>query len=211
MSEIKTPKTQQSPWPWIIETIFIAGFLWLILNYVYTTDVSETKITFNRNTFLKNRYAEWTDTINEMKEFIDFSNDTSIPVSKHYTENGLLKLQSALNFLADRIDSTNDKVKRSIDTLDKTVAQTDTSSSKYLSELIPAFYAAVKTLIFIQELNYPHLAGNISDLKSTEKSINERRPIAVQFNKIRQFFSKAGSTLRQMKISYADNRTKLSY
>ncbi len=212
MTNLNSRGRQRSPWPWIMGLIILAGFFWFLLNYVYMPDYTKKVTSSSNDVFSKRRYIDPIDSINEVKEFIDFSRSTSNPGdTRHYSEKGLIKLQSALSYLADRINPTDAMVKKNIDTLDITVAKIDTSSSNYLSELMPAFSAAVTTMFTIQKLNYPDLAGNISDLKNTENTINESKPIRSQCNKIVHFFNEAGNTISQMKVSYAINKSKVGY
>jgi hypothetical protein len=202
VADVKFQRRPQSPWPWIVGAIILAGFIWLLLMYIYTPNNNKNQITARKGTYSKYQYKAPADTTNEVKEFIKFSKGTSQSINtKNYTEMGIIKLQSALSYIADRINSSDDIVKKNIDTLDRTVAKIDTSSQKFLDELKPAFSAAVKTIGSIQTLNYPKLNDRVSDLKNTERSINERRSVSSQLRKIRQFFSEAGKTLQQMKLS----------
>ncbi len=185
---------------WILGMILLAGIIWFIVmnHFPGSIESQSFKGGGSHNYY---RYVVPADTFNEIKEFINFSKDTSKPESsKYYTQKGLIKLQSALSYLADKIDSANDIVKKNLDTLDRAVAIIDTSSRDYFNELKPAFSAAVKTLHSIQILNYPDLKGNISDLQRTNYTLLKRNFAPTQLNKIKQFFSEAANALQQMKI-----------
>lgn len=207
MAEIKIQKRQRSPWPWIIEIIILAAIIWFILNYVYKPDNSKDPAAIFDSTYYNDNYKPPLDTTNEVKDFINFSKDISKPLNpKRYAEKGLIKLQSALSYLADKIDTSNDSViDKNIDSLDRAVAEVDTSSSNYLSELIPAFSSALKVMASIQNLKFPELAGNISNLKNVANSINVSSTINLQLAKIKQFYIEAGNTIQQMKLTYAYN------
>lgn len=195
---------QKSPWPWIIGTIILAGLLWYILTYLYAPYDNRNQVIKAGSTYTGNNYGVLVDTLNEVKDFITFSKDTSKPKNpKRYTERGLIKLQSALSFLADRVDSSNNSViDKNLDSLDREVAQIDTSSNNYLSELKPAFSSALKVIASIQKLKYPDLAENISKLKNSENNIDMKSSVDSQLTKIRQFYNLAGNTLEKMKSDY---------
>ncbi|HSD63238.1 MAG TPA: hypothetical protein VLB50_05540 [Ignavibacteriaceae bacterium] len=207
MAEIKIQRRQRSPWPWIIGIVILAAIIWFILNYVYKPDNSRNQAGMIDRTYYNDSYRAPLDTTNEVKDFINFTNGTSKPLDpKRYVEKGLIKLQSALSYLADKIDTLNNSViDKNVDSLDIAVAEVDTSSSNYLSELKPAFSSALKVMASIQYLKFPELAGNISNLKNVANSINVRSTINSQFTKIQQFYIEAGNTLKQMKLLYAYN------
>jgi len=180
--------------------ILLAGIIWLLL-MDYFPDTIESQSSGAESSYTYYRYVAPVDTFNEIKEFIIFSKETLKPAScKYYTQKGLIKLQSALSYLADRIDSTNDIIKKDLDTLDRDVAIIDTSSQDYFDELKPAFSVVVKTLYSIQMLNYPDLMGNISDLQKTNNSLLKRNSASAPLNKIKQFYNEAAGTLQQMKL-----------
>ena len=196
MAGIKSPGTTL----WIIGMILLAGIIWLLL-MDYFPDTIESQSSGAESSYTYYRYVAPVDTFNEIKEFIIFSKETLKPAScKYYTQKGLIKLQSALSYLADRIDSTNDIIKKDLDTLDRDVAIIDTSSKNYFDELKPAFSVVVKTLYSIQMLNYPDLMGNISDLQKTNNSLLKRKSASAPLNKIKQFYNEAAGTLQQMKL-----------
>ena len=183
-----------------------------MLTYIYMPNNSRNGYVAGDSTYNNNRYIEPEDTTNEVNDFISFAGDTSRPVNiKHYTEKGLIKLQSAISYVADKVASNNNIINNSIDSLDKAVAKIDTSSAQYVRELKPAFFSAVRAMDSIQKLKYTGLTHNIENLKNTENSINAASPIKQQFNKIKQFFRIAGVTLQQMKLSYAYSEQTKKY
>jgi hypothetical protein len=185
---------------WIIGMILLSGIIWLLL-MDYFPDTIKSQSSGADSSYTYYRYVAPVDTFNEIKEFIIFSKETLKPVScKYYTQKGLIKLQSALSYLADRIDSTDDIIKKDLDTLDRAIAIIDTASHNYFDELEPAFSAVVKTLNSIQLLNYPALRENISDLQKTNNSLLKRNSTSVELNKIKRFYNEAASTLQQMKL-----------
>jgi hypothetical protein len=196
LAGIKSPGTAL----WIIGMILLGGIICLLLMYYFPKTI-ESQPSEADSSYTYYRYVAPVDTFNEINEFIIFSKETLKPVScKYYTQKGLIKLQSALNYLADRIDSTNDIIKKDLDTLDRDVAIIDTSSQDYFDELKPAYSVVVNTLYSIQILNYPDLMGNISDLQKTNNSLFKRNAASAPLNKIKLFYSEAASTLQQMKL-----------
>lgn len=194
----------RSPWPWLIGIIILGGFLWFILTYKY---VPENKINNVSGLNSKNKYKAPIDTTNEVNDFINFSKKSEKQVNpKRYAEKGIIKLQSALSYLADRVDSSNNSIiDKNIDSLDISIAKADTSSTNYLSELKPAFFSALKVMASIQKFKYPQLAENILNLKNVEKSINEKFSLDSQLTKIIEFYFVAGNTIERMKSTYAYN------
>jgi hypothetical protein len=205
-------KDQKSPWPWIIGMIILAGFIWFALIYIYQPENKSIKVLSGDLTYAGSRYNVPVDTVNEVKEFIDYNMDTSkVLSSKQFSEKGLIKLQSAISYVADRVDSTDESVKVDIDSLDRTVAKIDTSRKNYLSELKPALSISVNAMASIQKINYPDLADDISSLSKTESRIRLNRSVKSQLSKIKLFYTEAGNTLQKMKLSYAFSLNKDSY
>ena len=212
MAENKSGGREISPWPWLIGLIVLAGCIWIMLTYVYIPDDNPNRV-FKSNSFHSaTHYIPPKDTINEVKEFIYYLRDTSnIINSVNYTERGLIKLQSAISFVADKTDSTDSSISASIDYLDREVAKIDTSSKNYLGELIPALSAAIRAIRSIQRVNFPELSNDISNLKASEKRIDSKKSIGSQIAEIRNFFNEAGSALQHMKLSYSYIIGKSSY
>ena len=205
-------KDQKSPWPWITGMIILAGFIWFALIYIYQPENKSIKVLSGDLTYAGSRYNVPVDTVNEVKEFIDYSRDTSeVLPARQYSEKGLIKLQSAISYVADRVDSTDESVKIDIDSLDRTIAKIDTSGKNYLRELKPALSISVNAIESIQKINYPDLADDISSLSKIENRINVNRSVKSQLNKIKLFYTGAGNTLQKMKLSYAFSLNKASY
>ena len=212
MAGKKFPEKQKSPWPWITGFTILAGFIWFILIYVYIPGKDSNNILTADFTYAGSRYKPPADTVNEVKEFIRYSrNADNTLTAKKYSEKGLIKLQSALSYLADRVDSTDSNLKNNIDSLDRKVAVIDTSIQNYLVELKPALSVAVTAIESIQKLNYPYLANNISLLRKAENRINMKKSINSQLKNIRYFFGETGDTLQKMKLSYSSSLNKNSY
>jgi hypothetical protein len=204
MAELKIQKKQRSPWPWITGIIIFAGFIWFMLTYVYMPTNNDNEMLAEDKSFAGQHYKPPVDTVNEVREFIYYArNTTPSTTARKYTEQGLIKLQSALSYLADNVDSTNDIITSKIDSLDLTIVKIDTSSKYYLTELKPAFSAAVRAMESIQQINYPGMSDNISNLKATENSIDVRKSLNSQLDKIKLFFIEAGKALEHMKLSYS--------
>lgn len=207
MAEIKIQRKQRSPWPWIIGIIILAAILWFILAYVYIPENIGNVRKGTDSTSSRIKYNFQVDTMNDVKEFISFLQESSrLENLKHYTENGLLKLQSALNYLSDRIESSdNSIIDKNIDSMDIAVAEIDTASTGYLSELKPAFSSALKVMDSIRKLKYPNLKPNILTLRDIENSIKTNSTVNTQSIKIRRFYLEAGNILQQMDPHYAYN------
>jgi hypothetical protein len=190
-------------WTWMTGIVLIAGLVWVLLTYVETPVNNDNAILTLDNTFENNWYNAPADTLNEVKEFIHFiSSMTTSTTNKKFTEQGLIKLQSAISYLADNVDSSNDSIEVCIDALDRSIVKIDTSSRNYLNELKPAFTAAVKAMESIQRIYYPGMTGNISALKAAESSIEVNRSVSSQIDKIRLLFDAAGKTLENMRLAY---------
>ena len=212
MAESKSGGREISPWPWLIGLIILAGFRWIMLTYVYMPEGNSDHMFAGKSIHSGTHYIPPKDTINEVKEFIYYLSDTSVSsTTKKYTEKGLIKLQSAISFVADKSDSTDSSITSSINILDRKVAKIDTSSENYFAQLKPALSAAVNAMQSIQKLNYPELSGYISNLKNSEKKINSKKSIGSQITEIKYFFSEACNTLKQMKISYSYTIRKSSF
>jgi len=205
-------KDQKSPWPWIIGIIILAGFIWFALIYIYQPENQSIKVLSGDLTYAGNRYNVPVDTVDEVTEFIDYNKDTSeVLSSKQFSEKGLIKLQSAISYVADRVDSTDEYVKEDIDSLDRTVAKIDTSRKNYLRELKPALSISANAMGSIQKITYPDHADDISTLSKTESRIRINRSVKSQLPKIKLFYTEAGNTLQKMKLSYAFSLNKASY
>lgn len=201
MPEIKTERGQWSPWGWITGIIFLAGFIWFMLTYMYMPRNKDNEMLIGDTMFSGYWNKTLVDTVNEVSEFINYTKNTTNPSSvKKYTDQGLIKLQSALGYLADNVDSTNDNVKTNIDFLDKTIVKIDTSSKYYLTELKSALSASLKVIESIQKLNYPAMADKISNLKAAQSGIDVRKSISSQLGRITLYFVEAGRTLENMKL-----------
>lgn len=172
--------------------------------YVYVPEKSRNTEKGADSTSLRIELNFPEDTTNDIKEFILFSNYNSSKGNlKNYIENGLIKLQSALSFLADRVDSIdNSIIDQNIDSLDRAVAEIDTASTGYLSELKPAFSSALKVMDSIRRLKYPNLTPNILTLRDIENSIKINSKVNTQLIKIRRFYLEAGNMLQQMEPDY---------
>ena len=204
MAENESGGRQISPWPWLIGLIVLAGFVWIMLTYVYIPEDNSGRTFKDYSFHSATHFIPPKDTINEVKEFINYLRDTSGTItSVNYTERGLIKLQSAISFVADNTDSTDSSISACIDFLDRTIAKIDTSSKNYLGELIPALSAAIRAIQSIQRVNFPGLSDDISNLKESEKRIDSKKSIGSQVTEIRNFFNEAGSTLQRMKLSYS--------
>ena len=211
MAEIKIQRRQRSPWPWIIGIIILAAFVWFMLTYVYMPENKENQVLAGDTTHTGRRYVPPADTVNEVREFIEYSRDTTNLSPKKYTEKGLIKLQSALSYVADRTDSSNQNLGSEIDSLDRTIVKIDTAARNYLTQVKPAFYAAVNALQSIRSSENNGQANSITNLKNTEASIDTNKTIESQVNKIRRFFAEAGDILQQISQSYAYNTNQRSY
>jgi hypothetical protein len=208
MSDKGFQKKQRSPWPWITGIIILAGFIWFMLIYVYMPENNDNKVLPGDTSYS----GPPIDTINEVREFISYAEDTNTTLSsKDYSEKGLIKLQSALSYIADRIDSTDNSIDENLDSLDHAVARIDTSSYNYLGELKPAFSDAVNAMESIQKINYPGLSDYITNLKDTTNRIEVKKSARSQLQKIRSFYKEAADMLREMKLSYAFSLNNNSY
>ena len=212
MSEKEMRNNQKSPWPWIIGMIILAGFIWFMLVYVYIPENNDNKVLPGDISSEGNGYKTPIDSINEIREFISYADNTgSITSSTDYSEKGMIKLQSAISYLADRVDSTDVLVAEDLDSLDYSVVRIDTSSYDYLGELRPAILNAVDAIEAIQKINYPRLADYITSLKQIAEGINIKRSPRSQLQKIRNFYKKAAELLMQMRLSYAYSLNRNSY
>jgi hypothetical protein len=213
MDELKSPKGIISI-KWIIGLIILILILWLTLFYIYMPHKNRTS-TIADNSYSEYRFKEPVDTINEIRDFIQFVKNTgsTYPLKNeiNYSEKGLIKLQSAISYLADRVDSTDSTLDGKINSLDQKVARIDTSSDEYITQLKPAFLDAVNVIETIQRLNYPDLKDQILKLSKAEKNINNRKPVKLQTANIESFFNLAGGILQQMKLSYSYTLNKAIY
>lgn len=203
MADDKIRRGKWSPWTWMTGIIVIAGLVWFMLTYIETPDNKDSAL-FTWDTAIESKwYSQPPDTLNEVKEFIRYiGNTVNSTTNKKFTELGLIKLQSAISYLADNVDSSNDSLGVCIDDLDRSIVKIDTSSSNYLNELKPAFTAAVKAMESIQRIYYPGMTNNISALKAAESSIDVNKSVGSQINKIRLLFDAAGKTLENMRLAY---------
>ena len=200
MADYKNTKKQKPVWLWIIGVTIIASFAWFVLTFVYRPPLNKTK-KLAGSSFYSN-YLSSGDTINEVKEFIKYTNSDALTEDdKQYAEKGIIKLQSAVSYIADRVDSTDNDLKKNIDTMDRAIAKVDISSKVFMSGLKPAFAAVVRAIESIQKLNYPHLQNEISELKKIENDINPNHSIARQTHYIQKFFNTAAVTMKRMKLS----------
>lgn len=204
MSEKEIRKKDKSPWPWITGMITLAGFIWFMLVYVYIPENNDNKALPGDIVYAGNGYKSPIDTVNEIREFISYARDPNIILSsRNYLEKGLIKLQSAISYLADRVDSSNSLVEENLDSLDYAVVRIDTSSNDYLGELKPAFIDAIDAMESIQKINYPHLADNIKNLRDTVYRINIKGSARSQLQKIRDFYKEASEMFIRMNLSNA--------
>ncbi len=202
MAEIKIQRRQRSPWPWIIGIIILAGFVWFMLTYVYMPEGDDNTGVAGDSLSTNQRYLPPPDTSNEVRDFVEYSRDTTQNISpKRYTEQGLIKLQSALSYIADRTDSVKNQVGQEIDSLDRTIAKVDTTSPNYLGQVKPAFSAAVKAIESIQYSGTTTQRGSAAELRSIESSIDTTKSLESQIDKIKMFFAEAGNVLQQVKVS----------
>ncbi len=212
MAEIKIQRRQRSPWPWIIGLIILAGFIWFMLTYVYMTDGNEGEVLVGDSTYTSDRYETPVDTANEVKDFIEYTQDTTRNLSpKRYTEQGLIKLQSALSYVADRTDSTRTRLTEEIDSLDRTIVKIDTTSRSFLSQVKPAFSTAVNAIESIESSDSSAPRLGQSDLKRIESGIDTSKSVESQIGKIKEFFAEAGNALQQVKLSRDYSVNKKSY
>lgn len=192
--------------------IILAGFIWFMLVYVYIPENNDNRVLPGDISLAGNGYKTPIDSINEIREFISYSENTgTVLSSKNYSEKGLIKLQSAISYLADRVDSSNSLVEENLNSLDYAIVRIDTSSNDYLGELKPAFLDAIDAMESIQKINYPRLTDNIKNLRNTVSRINIKRSAQSQLKKIRDFYKEAADLLIQMKLSYAFSLNKRSY
>ncbi|HKB87683.1 MAG TPA: hypothetical protein VKD08_16010 [Ignavibacteriaceae bacterium] len=211
MAEIKIQRRQRSPWPWILGIIVLGAFIWFLLTYVYMPENNDNKVLAGDSTHTGQRYETPVDTVNEVRDFIEYTRDTTKLNPKNYTEKGLIKLQSALSYVADRTDSSNRNVEIEIDSLDRIIVKIDTTARNYLTQVKPAFSAAVNALQSIRNQENKGQASSINNLKNTEASIDTNKSLQSQVSKIRQFFAEAGEILQQISQSYAYTTNQKSY
>jgi hypothetical protein len=212
MADLEDRGNARPTWLWILGVIFLAGFAWFILSFIYNPQIENEKSLAGSSIYSKYKYLNTNDSINEVTEFIEYANASNNPDDgKKFLERGLIKLQSALSFIADRVDSTNPNLGKDIDTLDRAVAKVDTSSAQCMIKIKPAFTAAVNAMESIQVLNYPDLGEEILRLKKTENSIKSRHSFNAQLQNIRKFFNYAAGTIKQMKVSYNYRLTSNRY
>ena len=210
MSDNKFRAGQKSPWSWILGFVILAGFVWFMLTYVYMPNGNLGKVLPGDSTYSQIRYQAPADTANEVKDFVAYVKDTTLDLSpKKYTEEGLIKLQSALSYIADR-DSANYLDDEKIDSLDRTIVKIDTSSSNYLRQVKPAFSAAVRAIESIQNSGKT-AKGSAAELRQIELNIDTSKSLDSQLIKIKEFFTEAGSALQNAKLSYAYSLNKKSY
>ena len=210
MSDNKFRAGQKSPWSWILGFVILAGFVWFMLTYVYMPNGNLGKVLPGDSTYSQVKYQPPADTANEVKDFVAYVKDTTLDLSaKKYTEEGLIKLQSALSYIADR-DSANYLDDEKIDSLDRTIVKIDTSSSNYLKQVKPAFSAAVRAIESIQNSDTT-TKGSTAELRQIELNIDTSKSLESQLIKIKEFFTEAGSALQNEKLSYAYSLNKKSY
>jgi len=113
--------------------------------------------------------------------------------------------------VADRTDSSNRNVEIEIDSLDRIIVKIDTTARNYLTQVKPAFSAAVNALQSIRNQENKGQASSINNLKNTEASIDTNKSLQSQVSKIRQFFAEAGEILQQISQSYAYTTNQKSY
>ncbi len=202
MAEIKIQKRQRSPWPWIIGIIILAGFIWFMLTYVYRPEDNDSQVLSGDSTNSSYRYEAPVDTSNDVKDFVDYARDTTKNLTpKRYTEQGIIKLQSALSYVADRTDSANTQFNEKIDSLDRTIVKIDTTARNYLSQVKPAFSAAVNAIKSIRNSGASAGSNNAASLKRIESNIDTSKSLGSQINKIKDFFAEAGNILQQVNLS----------
>ncbi len=202
MADIKF-QGQRSPWPWILGFVILAGFVWFMLSYVYMPDGNQGEVLAGDSTYTKLRYIPPADTVNEVKDFVEYVHSTTQDLTPiKYTEEGLIKLQSALSYIADRTDTTGYPVDEDIDSLDRTIVKIDTSSRNYLIQVKPALSAAVKAIGSIENSETSLKNNNTADLKNLAEGIDTSRSLKSQLGKIKEFFTEAGNALQQVGLSY---------
>ncbi len=199
MPEKGIQNNRKSPWPWITGTIILAGFIWFMLIYVYIPENNYNRVLPGDISYSGQIYKVPIDTVNEVRDFISYTEDTDMRLlSRDYSEKGLIKLQSAISYISDRVDSTDSFVGENLDSLDYAVVKIDTSSNNYLGELKPAFLDAIDAIEAIQKINYPGLGDHIKNLRNTASSIDIKRSVHSQLQKIRNFYKQAADMLYRM-------------
>jgi len=201
MSEKGIQNKQISPWPWIAGIITLAGFIWFLLIYVYLPENYDNKVLPGDISYTGHALKVPVDTVNEVRDFISYTKDTDMKfLSIGYSEKGLIKLQSAISYISDRVDSTDSFVGENLDSLDYAVVKIDTSSNNYLGELKPAFLDAIDAIEAIQKINYPGLGDHIKNLRNTANSIDIKRSVHSQMQKIRNFYKQAADMLYRIRF-----------
>ncbi len=212
MAEIKIQRRQRSPWPWIVGIIILAGFIWFMLTYVYMPGNNENGALPGDSTYTSERYRTPVDTSNEVQEFIEYSRDTTQSFTpKRYTEEGLIKLQSALSYVADRTDSVTDQASKNIDSLDRTIVKIDTAARNYLGQVKPAFSVAVNAIASFPGSTVSQQNIGASGLSRIESQIDTNKTLESQLPKIKEFFAQAGNALQHIKLSREYSLNKRSY
>ncbi len=202
MAEINFQR-ERSPWPWLLGLVILAGFVWFMLNYVYMPDGNQGEVLAGDSTYTIQRYIPPVDTANEVRDFVEYINSTPQNLTpKKYTEEGLIKLQSALSYIADRKDTAGYQVDEDIDSLDRTIVKIDTSARNYLIQVKPAFSVAVKAISSIEDSGTSLQNSNTVDLRTLAEGIDTSKSIKSQLGKIKKFFAEAGNVLQQVRLSY---------
>lgn len=207
MSEIRVEeKKNRSIWPWIIGLLALVAVVWAIAE-IGDEDDYENEVAATEE-YMDTERQEVSNEIevyeNEaVEEFVDFTRtEGEMGLDHVYTSNGIMKLNAALEALADdatvgttSIESKREMMREAANSIEK-----DPMAATHANSIRDAFMASANLLEAIQQNNYPNYASEVQELKQAAMDIDPDVLTLNQKEAVKNYFDKAAQVLNHMTI-----------
>lgn len=206
MADIKIERKKHSNrpiWPWILAILVLVGVAWWLIDAgdaeeaevaaVETEQLQEERLTNDVSAIAAS---------GPISEFVLFTETEGgrldMGLEHEYTSEGLMKLQDALQTLAEERTDLNEEIRRQLDELERVAQeiQSDPESVRHADKIQEAFMSAANAMYTIEaQLDSD---ANVEEVLQAAEEINPQELTLEQKEQVRTFFEEASQALEKM-------------
>lgn len=198
MAEIKIEKKKQV-WLWLLLGLGILAVFVYFYGFRDSNEEMMKDTAIELTSLAESNLIDVNENNGTVAAYVDFeeNNNNKMSLDHTYTNEALLKLNSAIHAMADEIGFeltiNTDKVKEYAATITK--EPFDISHADSIREATDILTDALQN---IQQSRYPQLANEVTELRVASTSINPDVLTLDQRDQVKAFFLKASALLKKM-------------
>lgn len=221
MADIDIQKKSRggSIWPWVLGLLIAAALIWLVVEAVNTDDDNLAEdMTVEDGVYPEADDPAMTDEVyggntmgdemgnvsteaDEYLRFIDNMDQQGDMGPDHeFTASALMHLSEALGAVVDAEGNGDIQLESTRNVLEQRAQeiQQDPTSTTHANSVQAAFTAAADLMGQLQEMRFPDLSDEVSEVQQAAQAISPSEDLLEQRSEVRNFFTSAGDALEQM-------------